>query len=93
MIYAFFALALITSIVCIFLFLDFKTHRKYIFADVFMKDFELTEKAIQDCFEDSELIIDLFKERWTGLIAKKTLNLYIGKLIVLQDETLHSIRY
>ena len=84
MIYGFFALALITSIVCIFLFIDFKTHRKYIFADVFMKDFELTDKAIQRNLEDADLIIDLFIKRWTGLIAKNTLNLYVGKLLHTQ---------
>lgn len=85
MIYGFFALALITSIVCIFLFMDFKTHRKYIFADVFMKDFEITEKAIIDNLDDSEMIIDLFEKRWQGFIAKRTLNTYIGKLIEIQQ--------
>lgn len=91
MIYGFFGLALITSIVCVFLFVDFKSNRKYIFADVFMKDFELTEKAIKLNLNESDLIIDLFVSRWSGLIAKKTLNIFIGKLIKLQYEYTNDI--
>lgn len=85
MIYGFFALALITSIISIFLFYDFRSNRKYIFADVFMQDFEVTQKSIIEHFDESELIIDLFERRWQGHISKRTLKTYIGKLIETQQ--------
>lgn len=79
--YIFSAIALITSIFCIFLFYDFSTKRKFLFADIFINDFEISKERIKLSIDYSELVIDDFEQRWKGHINKRTLKLYLGKLI------------
>lgn len=79
--YIFSAIALITSIICIFLFYDFSSRRKFLFADIFINDYELSKERIKLSIEISDIIIDDFEQRWKGHISKRTLKIYLGKLI------------
>lgn len=68
MVYIFFSIALITSIICIFMFYDFKSNRKFLFADIFVNDFEISKKRIIFNSELSDEIINDFEERWKVIL-------------------------
>lgn len=75
------SVAIATSIICLFIFADFKIKQKFKFTDYFINDFEICKKTIKLHKEFSNVVIDDFEERWKGKLSKRTLNLYIGKLL------------